>query len=127
MNTTLFLAQIYGPILLAVGLGIFVSRNYYRRIYKELERDTLAVFTFGFFAMFVGIIQVFAHNVWQTLPQVIISVIGWGMLLKGAGFIIVPGAVDKMGDYWADNKLIPIAGYATLILGAYLSWFAYFA
>lgn len=127
MITTLLFAQIYGPILLAVGLGIFLSRNYYRRIYKELEKDALAVLMFGIAMMAIAIVQVQIHNVWSTLPEIIISVIGWGMLIKGITFVTLPGAADKASKYWVDHRLIPIAGFATLIIGAYLSWFAYFA
>lgn len=126
MNTTLFLAQIHGPIILCIGLGIFLSRNYYRRIYKELEKDILAVLTFGMISMAVGIVQIQFHNSWSTLSEFVISFIGWGFLVKGAMFIVFPKSVDKAGDYWVDRKIIPIAGYITLIVGIYLTWIGYF-
>ncbi len=127
MNTTLFLAHIYGPILLAIGVGIFSSRNYYRRIYKELEKDVLAVLTFGMVAMAAGLAQLYFHNEWNTLPEIVVSILGWGFLLKGIMFVVFPKLVDKAGDEWARRKIIPFAGYATMIVGIYLTWFAYFS
>jgi len=127
MNTTLFLAQIYGPILVAVSLGIFLSRNYYTRIYSELEKDSLAVLVFGIAMMAGGITHLMIHNSWSTLPQIVISIIGWGMLLKGIIFVVYPGLADRSGDYWVNHKLISIAGWATLIIGTYISWISYFA
>lgn len=127
MDTTLFLAQIWGPIIFAVGLGIFVSRKYYIRIYRELEKDALAVLIFGMIGMAAGIVQVNAHNVWDTLPQILISLLGWGLLIKGTVFAVVPRIVDRGGDWAADSKLIPAVGALMLLLGAYLSWFAYLA
>lgn len=126
MNTTLFLAQIYGPILLCMGLGIFISKNYYRKIYRDLEKDVLAVFLFGMIGMAIGIVQIRFHNVWNTIPQILISIIGWGFLLKGILFTVWPRQVDKAGDYWASKHLIPLSGTLLLLIGAYLSWFAYF-
>lgn len=123
----MFLSQIWGPVLLAIGLGIFVSRDYYLKIYQDLEKETLAVLLFGMVAMSAGIAQILYHNVWGNLNEVIISLMGWGLLLKGAAFAIVPKLVDRGADWQASSKLIPLSGAVVLVLGAYLSWIAYFA
>ena len=106
---------------------MFVSRNYYMRIYRELEKDALSVLTFGMVAMAAGIIQVSMHNVWGSLPDVIVSLLGWGLLIKGAAFIIAPKLVDMGGDWAADSKLVPTVGGFMLLIGAYLTWISYFA
>ncbi len=125
--TTIFLAQLWGPILLAVALGIFFSASYYRRIYRELEKDSLAVLLFGMTATAAGIAHVLFHNSWASTPEIVVSLLGWGLLLKGMLFIIAPGFVDRAGDRWAKLKLIPFAGALTLLVGLYLTWFAYLA
>ena len=127
MDITTFLAQIWGPIFLAVGIGVFVSREYYLKIYRDLEKQTLAMLVFGMVAMAVGIAQVSVHNVWNNLPQVIISFFGWATLLKGAMFLIAPKFVDRSGDWAANTKLIPVVGGFMLLVGVYLSWVGYFA
>lgn len=127
MDTTIFLAQIWGPILLAVGLGIFISRNYYLKIYRELEKNTLAVLVFGIASMAVGIAQIGIHNVWSTLPEIIISILGWGTLVKGIMFLIVPNFVDKAGDWEAKSSFVSVGGIFLIVVGAYLTWFAYLA
>jgi predicted MFS family arabinose efflux permease len=114
-------------VILAVGVGVFVSRAYYIRIYRDLEKETLAVLLFGMIAMTVGILHVMSHNVWETFPQIVVSILGWGLLLKGASFIISPNWVDKVGDRWVNMQLVPYTGVAMLLLGAYLTWFAYLA
>ncbi len=126
MNSTIFLAQIWGPVILAVGLGVFVSRNYYIKIYRDLEKETLSVLLFGMVAMSAGIAQILYHNVWDTFPEIVISILGWGLLLKGLAFAVVPKLVDMSGDWQVTSKLIVPAGGVMLILGAYLSWFGYF-
>lgn len=45
METALWLAQLWGPVMFAVGAGIFVSRGYYPKIYRDLEKEALAVLT----------------------------------------------------------------------------------
>jgi hypothetical protein len=50
MDITIFLAQIWGPVILAVGIGVFTSRSYYLKVYRDLEKETLAVLLFAMFA-----------------------------------------------------------------------------
>jgi hypothetical protein len=127
MDITTFLASLWGPVILAVGIGVFVSRAYYIKIYRDLEKDALAVLLFGMVAMTTGIAHVLFHNIWGTFPQVLVTLLGWGVLIKGALFIVAPKLVDKAGDGWVNMKLIPFAGGLMLLIGAYLTWFAYFA
>ncbi len=121
----MFLAQLWGPVLLAVGVGVFVSRMSYVRMYRDLNRESFAMLVFGMMAMAGGIAQVMYHNVWESFPQAVVSLLGWGTMLKGAMFIIMPKWVDRVGDGWVNMKMVPYAGVAMLVLGGYLTWFAY--
>jgi len=125
MDITVFLAQIWGPIMLAIGAGIFVSRSYYLKLYRDLEKEMLAVLVFGLTAMTLGIMQIGVHNAWNTLPQIVVSLLGWGLLLKGTVFIISPRFVDRGGDWEAKSGLLPLVATVLLVLGAYLAWVGY--
>jgi|SRR3989344_602825 len=127
METTLFLAKLWGPAILAVGVGVFASRSYYIRIYRDLEKDALAVLLFGMVAMTAGVAHILSHNIWDSFLSSLISFLGWALLAKGALFVIAPRLVDKAGDFWVNKNLIPLAGILTLIAGIYLTWVAYFA
>lgn len=126
METTIFLAGIWGPIILAIGAGIFISRGFYLRIYRDLEKETLAVLIFAMVAMAVGIWQIGAHNAWGSLAEILISFLGWALLFKGLMFALFPKFIDRAGDWAAKSKLVPWAGVLMLVIGAYLSWLAYF-
>ncbi|MEK7187265.1 MAG: hypothetical protein AAB691_00260, partial [Patescibacteria group bacterium] len=86
MDITIQLAGIWGPVLLAVGIGFFVSTKYYAKIYRDLEKESLAVLIFGVAGMSAGIAHVSIHNLWETAPQIVISLIGWGRLVKSPKF-----------------------------------------
>ncbi len=125
METTLFLAQIWGPTILAVGIGIFVSRGYYIKIYRDLEKEKFATLVFGMMAVGAGAAHIGAHNTWGTLPEIVISLLGWGLFVKGAILTIAPKLADKAGDWTVKSKLIPWAGGFTALIGVYLSWLGY--
>lgn len=125
MEITTFLAQLWGPVILAIGVGIYVSRAFYTRIYTGLEKGSFSMLLFGMMTMTVGIVHVVYHNIWETLPQIVISLLGWGTLLKGVSFIILPDWVSMIGARLANMKFVPYAGVIMLLLGGYLTWFAY--
>lgn len=127
MDLTLFLAAIWGPVMGALGVGMFVSRSYYIKIYRDIERDALAVLVCGIALMGVGIIQVMFHNVWGNALESIVSLLGWGALVKGTVLLVLPKVADRMGDQWVKMKMLPLAGAVMLAIGGYLTWFAYFA
>lgn len=127
MDITVFLAQIWGPIVLAVGLGMFISRAHYARIYRNLENEALAILVFAMAGIAAGVLQVTSHSLWDTPAQIIISLLGWALLIKSVMLAILPGAADRLGDWAADARLITVIGAVMLLAGGYLSWIGYFA
>lgn len=125
MDITIFLAQIWGPLLIAVGFGFFFAKSFYAEVYRDLEKSSFAVLFFGMVALAVGIVQIKFHNTWSTLPEALISFLGWGLLLKGFLCTAFPHMVDRWGDRVYKSALIPVAGWVTLVFGLYLTWFGY--
>lgn len=125
METTILLAQIWGPVIFAVGLGIFVSRDYYIKIYRDLEKEKFAALVFGMMALAAGAAHIGMHNTWGTLPEIVISLLGWGLFAKGAVLTIAPKFADKAGDWTVKSKMVPSAGGFALLVGVYLSWLGY--
>ena len=111
--------------MVAVGLGFFLSSKYYARVYRDLEKAPFAVLFFGMFAMAAGIMQLLAHNVWDTTAQIVISLLGWGLLLKGVICVVMPSWADRSADWALNTKVVPAAGAFSLLIGAYLYWVGY--
>lgn len=127
MNTTLFLAQIWGPVLVAVGLGLLSSRSQYEKVYRDIANEPLAGLTFGILAMTVGLVQIRFQNSWENLAATLVTLLGWGTLLKGALFVIAPHSASYAARKWGHLKVVPISATLVLLIGAYLIWFGYVA
>jgi hypothetical protein len=126
MDITLLLAQIWGPILFSIAIGLFVSRRFYVKVYKDIESEPLAALTFAIFSMALGVIHVKVHNLWATPEQTLISVLGWALLIKGFVFAIVPAVANKGGKWAARSELLSAGAGIVFALGLYLLWFGYF-
>lgn len=125
-SITIFLAQLWGPAMLAVGVGIFVSKNYYTKIYRDIEKEPLALLLFGFVGIAAGIAHIQVHNFWNTLPEIIISLFGWALLVKALIFLIKPRLADQWGNHVSSAKMVPAAMVGAIVLGGYLTWVGYF-
>jgi len=112
--------------MIAVGLGFFFSRTFYMKVYRDLEKAPFAVIFFGMFAMAAGTAQILFHNAWGTFPQILVTLFGWGLLIKGIVCTIFPGWAERGGDWAISAKIVPMAGISALVLGGYLSWVGYF-
>jgi uncharacterized protein YjeT (DUF2065 family) len=126
METTMFLASLWGPVMIAAGIGFFSSPKYYEKIYRDLEKSPFAILIFGMAAMAAGLAQIHAHNLWGTLSEGLVSLLGWGLFLKGVAATAFPNTVDEMGNWWAKKKMTAFVGYARFLLGFYLSFIGYF-
>jgi hypothetical protein len=127
MSTTQFLSALWGPVMLAIGVGMFTNRDYYARIYRGLEGETFATFIFGGFAMAAGIAQILAHNKFGDVTKVIVTLLGWGLFIKGLTFVVAPHLAERGGNWAANVKLVPALGVVLIVVGAYLSYVAYLA
>ncbi len=125
METTIFLASLWGPVMFVAGLGLIISRRYYLTVYKNANRDRMAVVAISIIAMTTGLAQVQFHNVWESLPQIIISLLGWAMLIEGALYTLKPKIAEKLSALIVEEKMMVASGVICLILGGYLSWVAF--
>jgi hypothetical protein len=122
---TISLAKLIGPAVLAVGLGILCSKNYYAKAYRNLEKETIALLVSGLLALVIGIAIVGNHNVWDNPLAGFVSLIGWLSIAKGLLLIVFPKTVDKIGDTIAGSNILKIAAILYSLVGAYVTYIAF--
>jgi hypothetical protein len=126
MATSIFLARLLGPILLAVGAGILINPKPFYTMASEVVRSITLVYLFGLADFAAGLAIVLTHNVWAANWRVLITLIGWLMLIRGAVRILAPEAIMGFAGKVIRNKqLVPISGVVTGVLGLVLCYFGY--
>jgi uncharacterized membrane protein len=71
---------------------------------------------------------VLAHNVWVPNWRVLITLLGWLMLVRGAARILFTDRVMEFAKTVVRNKRIyPISGAVVGVLGLVLCYFGYLA
>jgi len=126
--TSIFLARLLGPLLLVPGIGLLLTPRMFRAMATELIGSVLLIYLFGLIDFTAGLAIVLTHNVWVANWRVLITLIGWLLLIRGAIRIL---AADRLKPFAAKlfrNKLlIPVSGGVMIILGLILCYFGYIA
>jgi hypothetical protein len=126
METSIVLARIIGPLFLVVGTGIFINLEHYRRMVADFGASALSIYMAGTTALLLGLLIVAFHNVWEWRWPVIITILGWATLIKGAVRIALPKLVaDRAQRYARNTNTVMASAIVLLVLGAVLSYFAY--
>jgi uncharacterized membrane protein len=126
MANSTFLARLIGPLMLAVGIGIFVNGQVYRVLADEFLRSRALVYLSGLLSMTAGMAIVLTHNVWRPDWPVIITILGWLAVFGGAFRIICPQGTERVGRQMLKSKFgLTIAGAVWVAVGAILCLFGY--
>ena len=126
MANSVFLARLIGPVMLAVGIGVFVNGQVYRMLADEFLRSRALIYLSGLLTMTAGLAIVLTHSVWRADWPVLITILGWLATIGGAARIICPQGTERVGRAMLKSKpALPIAGAVWLALGAILCFFGY--
>ncbi|MHA1133139.1 MAG: hypothetical protein ACTSRM_02500 [Alphaproteobacteria bacterium] len=129
MNTSIFIAKLIGPLFFVIGLALLVSSAAYREAADEVIKSRALLYVFGCIGFAVGLAIVLTHNVWVWGWPVIITILGWLLMVRGALRILIPQQVADLGAkvLQRNPNLLPIGGFVMLVIGAILGYFGYFA
>ena len=126
MANSIFLAKLIGPLMLAVGIGIFVNGAIYRLLADEFLRSRALIYLSGLLLMTAGLAIILTHNVWRADWAVIITILGWLAAIGGAFRIVMPQGTERIGRRILKEKHgLTIGGIIWVAVGAILCVFGY--
>ena len=128
MQTSIFLAKLIGPALLIVGIGVLLNQSYYRAMTTQFVASRPLFYVAAVIGVVAGLAIVLVHNVWTPNWRVLITLLGWINLLRGAVSILLPEQSFAFAARTVASKHMPMAaGAIAALIGATLSYFGYLA
>ncbi len=124
-DTQLF--QLFGIVYLAVGIGMLINPDFYKKMIKDFTENPPGIYLGGLVALAIGFLLVTFHNNWVKDWSVIITIIGWVALVKGLFLVILPKVSIKVCNVYKMNKFLTTWAAIVIVLGALLSWLGFFA
>lgn len=122
--------QVFAAIsFLVIGLSHLFQPRAWVVFYQVLAaRGTTGAFLEGFLCLNFGAIIVAFHNVWHG-PAIVLTLIGWGQVLKGLGRFLAPElAARVMARASLDRAwYFRAGGVLALLLSGFCWWLRYSA
>src|SRR4030066_757137 len=91
-----------GPVMLIIGIGMIggmlTEGDAYSSLMKEFIGSRALIFITGALALVAGLAVVNAHNLWVPDWRVIVTVLGWLLILRGIMNLVFPTTVQTLGD-----------------------------
>lgn len=122
MLTSVYLARLIGPVMVAIGLGALINAATFRAIVDDLLKRPALMYLSGLIIMPAGLAIALSHRVIAPDWRLLITLIGWLMLIGGALRIIAPDTVSRLGrDVIGRPGLLTIVAAVWLVIGAILT------
>jgi hypothetical protein len=125
MQSTLYLAGLFGPMILLLGVGMLLGNVNLQKIMRDFESNAALVYIAGAGSLILGIILVNYHNTWNGAAEIIISIFAWGALVKGIGYLAFPNHMFNMAKGFMSAGWMQWSSWILLALGGYLSYISY--
>jgi hypothetical protein len=130
MTNSTLISRLMGPILLFMGIGAAIGLlgefpESYVGMLRELNNQS-ATIILGIFAFLAGLAIVNTHNLWVSDWRVIITILGWLAIVRGALSLLFPNKMYGIGEAILASRSASMIGVVIiLVLGGILSWMGY--
>ena len=121
MNDTL--VPVCSWLLLILGLSYLLQADTWIRLSRDALANAHKYYTLYLLLLVFGLFVVTGHNNWAMEWNVVITILGWSMVIKSAIFFIAPGLMEPFGKLLELNFIrnwIRAAGLMLAIAGAIL-------
>jgi hypothetical protein len=91
-----FIAKIFSVAILIYGFSHFLQAKRWAKflsILLQIEQDP---FIIGSLTLPLGLFIVIGHNIWVLDFPVIITVCGWGMVVKSCAYLLISGCIKMI-------------------------------
>lgn len=122
MCTSVYYAQVMGLWLFLVALAMIVHQPRYKKtVMDTLSHPSLMTFS-GLIALGLGLLVVVSHNIWVSQWPVVVTLVGWVLIIQGIMRIFWPESFAKMTKDMLAGSGYTFMSWVWLLVGIYLIW-----
>jgi hypothetical protein len=127
MDISIIFAQIIGIVCLVAGLEVVFNRRFVSAAIEDTLRNAAVLWVMGLIALVVGATVIAVQNVWSSDWRLVITVVGWIALLKGAFIMLFPGSAAWLYRKCNTTGLLMASGILAVILGLFFLYVGFLA
>lgn len=121
MENTVFLSQLLCWVLAVLGVSMISAPTWYDAITKDILKSPSMIHMGSFLSLAMGVAIVLVHNVWEMSFALIITLFGWGNIVKAIIPLWFPAwTVVMTKKLPMDAMLVRIGGIVFVLAAAAL-------
>lgn len=126
MKPVIFIARLVGPLFVVLGIGVLLNQKLYADMIGQAVLVPVLIYLSGLLALAAGIAMLNAYHAWTADWRVVITILGWVMVIAGIIRIVLPTLTAAMAvTIYSGPSAMAIAGTVVLVLGGFLSFEGY--
>ena len=123
-NVVMWIAGVFGPFLAILGLWMLLYADSLVKVWTAIKNTPALVYLISVITLLLGIIIVKEYNVWAWDAYLLVTLLGWFLLVRGLMGLFVPQVLIKLT--MGKPSVAKIQGIVPFVWGLALSWVAYF-
>ena len=124
-NSAMWVAAVFGPLMAIVGFWMMMYTDNMMKVMTSLKNTPAAFYLMGTLNMLFGLAILNIFNVWSWDKYLLVTLLGWVLLVRGVGSLFAPHLVMKAS--MGDQKNAKVFGIIPLVWGLALCWVGYMA
>ncbi len=123
METVNFLASLWGFSLIIVSLAFLINSKNVEHVIRLAEDEKMLLLV-GIINIVLGITLVLTYNVWDSSWKVLITILGWLVIVRGSLILFFPNIVKKgVAKIKTYRDWFSVILVACILLGCLLIYF----
>jgi len=116
MDISITLARIIGIALLLTGVTLF-NGSYFGAVMYDFAHSMGLLWVTGFMTFVMGTVLVALHNRWCRNWRVIVTLLSWLMVIKGAVIMVIPQTMMTFYTRILSDHFLVFGGIYAVALG----------
>jgi hypothetical protein len=123
-NAAMWLASIFGPLLVILGLWKLLYSDNLMKVMAGIKNSAGILYYSSVFNLLVGFTILSQYDLWGWNALVLVTLLGWVMVIRGIMGLFVPQLL--MDLLMGNPNFTRICGIIPLVWGLALSWVGFF-
>ena len=123
------LERLFAPALVIVGLSHLLYPRRWADLFLAVKASGYGSLLVGTFTLPVGLLTIIGHNKWDLDWPVGITLLGWGMTIKAAIYLLVPHSFERVIAHGPEksHQGFRVVGAVAAVYGGILTWRVFLA
>ncbi len=115
-------SEIFSIFILVLGISYFTQSQLWLKLAKTFIHKHYQILPFALLTLLIGLTIVATHNRWELSWNILITLLGWIIVIKSSIFLIFPRIAIQFALNFKQSLslIIRMSGLIMVILGAIL-------